>query len=94
MPRVFTRGIFDCLLFVWETTYIIPIPPPGITPPPAGAPFFSGLSATRHSVVMTNAAIDAAFCNAARVTFAGSMMPAFTRSTYSPVAALRPTEPF
>ena len=59
--------------------YIIPMPPPGM-PPPAGAPpSFSGLSATRHSVVITKAAMDAAFCNAARVTLAGSMMPAIER---------------
>ena len=45
-------------------------------PAPAG----SGLSATRHSVVSTIAAIDAAFCSAARVTLAGSMMPALIRS--------------
>ena len=35
-------------------------------------------------------AIEAAFCSAERVTMAGSMTPAPTRSTYSPVAALRP----
>jgi AcrR family transcriptional regulator len=39
------------------------------------------------------AAIDAAFCSAARVTLAGSMMPALTRSSNSPVAALRPMLP-
>ena len=42
------------------------------------------------SVVRNSAAIDAAFCSAERVTLAGSMMPAAMRSTYSPVAALRP----
>ena len=57
-------------------------PPPGI----AGADF-SGLSAMTASVVRNRAAIDAAFCRADRVTFAGSMMPAATRSTYSPLAA-------
>src|SRR6266571_5067851 len=35
-------------------------------------------------------AIEAAFCTAERVTLAGSMIPALSRSTYSPVAALRP----
>jgi hypothetical protein len=35
-------------------------------------------------------AIDAAFWSAERVTMAGSMTPAATRSPYSPVAALRP----
>jgi hypothetical protein len=57
---------------------------------PAGAAAFSGLSATTASVVRNSAAIDAAFCSAERVTLAGSMMPALNRSTYSPVAALRP----
>jgi len=33
-------------------------------------------------------AMDAAFCSAERVTFFGSTMPAFTRSSYSPVATL------
>ena len=55
----------------------------------AGAAF-SGLSATTASVVRNRPAIDAAFCSAERVTLAGSMMPASIRSTYSPVAALRP----
>ena len=45
-------------------------------------------------MVRNNAAIDAAFCNAERVTFAASMTPSFTRSTYSPVAALSPSLPF
>ena len=31
-----------------------------------------------------------AFCSAERVTFAGSMIPAFTMSTHSPVAASKP----
>ena len=58
-------------------------------PAPAG----SGLSATSASVVSTMAAIDAAFCSAARVTLAGSTMPALTRSVSSPVAALSPVAP-
>ena len=66
-------------------------PPP---PPPCGAGFFSGLSAMTTSVVRNRAAIDAAFCSAERVTLAGSMMPALIRSTYSPVAALRPQPDF
>ena len=57
---------------------------------PAGAGFFSGLSATTASVVRNRPAIDAAFCSAERVTFTGSLMPAASMSTYSPVAALRP----
>ncbi len=42
------------------------------------------------SVVNTNAAMDAAFCKAERVTLAGSTIPAFTMSTYSSVNALKP----
>ena len=49
--------------------------PPGMPPPPAGAAAFSGLSATTASVVRNSAAMDAAFCSADRVTFAGSTMP-------------------
>ena len=45
-------------------------------------------------MVRTRAAIDAAFCSAARVTFAGSRMPALMRSVNSPVAAFRPIAPF
>ena len=52
-----------------------PMSPPGM----AGA--FSGLSATTASVVRNSAAIDAAFCRAERVTFAGSMMPSAIMST-------------
>ena len=55
----------------------------------AGA-VFSAISATIASVVRMFLAIDAAFCSAERVTIAGSMTPASTRSTISPVAALRP----
>jgi hypothetical protein len=35
--------------------------------------------------------IDAAFWRAERVTIAGSITPPFTRSTISPVSALRPS---
>ena len=70
--------------------YIIPIPP-GIPPPPIDGAFLSGLSATRHSVVITNEAIEAAFCNAARVTFAGSMIPESIILTYW---ALRASYPY
>ncbi len=52
-------------------------PPPGV----AGAFFFSGFSAITASVVRNRPAIDAAFCSADRVTFAGSMMPALNMST-------------
>src|SRR5690606_37141357 len=61
--------------------------PPGI----AGACSFSGLSAMTASVVRKRPAIEAAFCSAERVTLAASMMPALVRSSYSPVAALRPS---
>jgi hypothetical protein len=62
-------------------------PPPGA---PAGAFSFSGLSATTTSVVRNRAAMEAAFWSADRVTLAGSMIPAASRSTYSPVAASSP----
>ena len=65
-------------------------PPPGMPPP---APAGSGLSAMTASVVRNRAAIDAAFCSAERVTLAASMTPSLTRSSYSPVAALRPSAP-
>ncbi len=64
------------------------MPPPGM----AGA-LSSGLSAMTASVVRNSAAIDAAFCSADRVTFVASGTPAFSRSSYSPVAALRPFAP-
>ncbi len=50
--------------------------------------FFSGTSVTRASVVRIIAATLAAFSRAVRVTLAGSMMPASTMSTYSPVSTL------
>ncbi len=50
--------------------------------------FGSGISATSASVVSIRAAIEPAFCRAVRVTLVGSMTPAFTRSTNSPVWAL------
>src|SRR6266576_3066056 len=62
-------------------------------PPPCGiwgASFFSsGISETRASVVSRSDAIDEAFCNALRTTLAGSMTPAFTKSSYTSVAALK-----
>src|SRR5918999_1462016 len=70
--------------------YIIPsmppMPPPGM---PAGS--FSGISATIASVVRMFFPIDAAFWSAERVTIAGAITPAATRSTISPVSALRPS---
>src|SRR4028118_2350257 len=60
-----------------------PMPPPGM-PPPAPAAAFSGLSAMTHSVVRNSAAMEAAFCSADRVTFAGAMRPSGGGSTYWP----------
>ena len=65
------------------------MPPPGI---PGAALSFFGLSATMASVVIRSPAIDAAFCNAARTTLVGSMMPLVTRLTYSPFWASKPYE--
>jgi len=54
-------------------------------PGPAPA---SGWSVIMQSMVSNRPAIEAAFCSARRVTLAGSTTPAFTRSSYSPVATL------
>ena len=45
------------------------------------------------SVVRMFLAIEAAFCSAERVTMAGSMTPALTRSMSSPESTFRP-QPF
>ncbi len=55
--------------------------PSGPWPPGAGAGFFSGISQIIASVVSISDAIDAAFCNAVRVTLVGSMTPEATRSS-------------
>src|SRR4051812_3580431 len=71
--------------------YIMPPMPP--MPPMSGMPpplALSGISATIASVVRMFLAIDAAFWSAERVTIAGSITPAPTRSTISPVAAFKP----
>jgi hypothetical protein len=58
--------------------YIPPIPPP----PGIAASFFcSGISQISASVVSSSDAIDDAFWRAERTTLAGSMTPAFTRSS-------------
>src|SRR5438876_40498 len=62
--------------------------------PPAAGSSSSGFSTMALSVVSTSAAMDAAFCSADRVTFAGSMTPAFSRSPHCPVSASKPVEPF
>ena len=52
---------------------LMPPMPPGI----AGLPLSSsGISETMASVVSIRPAIEAAFCRAVRVTFAGSITPA------------------
>ena len=67
-----------------EAAYIMP-PMSGI----AGAALpSSGASVIMHSVVRSRPATEPAFCNAVRVTMAGSTIPAARRSTYSPVATL------
>src|SRR5260370_135408 len=48
------------------------------------------MSVTSASVVSSSEAIDAAFCSATRSTFAGSMMPACSMSTYSLLSASKP----
>ena len=45
---------------------------------------------TIASVVRMFLPIDAAFCSAERVTMVGSMIPALTRSSTSPVSTFRP----
>src|SRR5207253_2743015 len=62
----------------------IPIPcPPG----PADSSLSFGRSATIASVVSINDATDAEFCSANRDTLVGSITPAWSRSSYSPVDA-------
>jgi hypothetical protein len=65
----------------------MPPMPPGM---PAPAEAFSGASTTIASVVRMFLAIDAAFWSAERVTMVGSMMPALTMATISPVSTFRP----
>src|ERR1700682_6441169 len=50
----------------------------------------STIPQTMASVVSIREAIEAAFCRAVRVTLAGSMTPALTRSSNSSVWALKP----
>ncbi len=60
------------------------MPPAGM----AGAASFFGASAIIASVVISRPATEAASWIAVRTTLVGSMMPALTRSPYSPVWAL------
>ena len=57
------------------------IPPAPPCPPQPQASFFSGRSVTMQSVVSSSPAMDAAFCSALRVTFAGRW-PFSTDATY------------
>src|ERR1019366_5127143 len=69
--------------------YIMPSMPPMPPPPmPPAAGLSSGSSATMHAVVSIRPAIEAAFCNATRVTLVGSTTPMASMSPYSLVAAL------
>ena len=62
-------------------------------PAPAGAlAFFSLISVIAQSVVSSRPLTLAAFWRAIRSTFVGTITPAFTRSPYWPVAALKPNE--
>nr|GMD77154.1 hypothetical protein Iba_chr13cCG0620 [Ipomoea batatas] len=64
---------------------------PPIPPPMAGVSFSSlGSSTTTDSVVVRREDTLAASTKAVLITFNGSIMPAFTISTYSPVAYAYP----
>jgi hypothetical protein len=65
-----------------------PMPPPWAVP--ARADSFFGRSATIASVVISSPATEAAYFSAHRTTLVGSMMPASTRSLYSPCWASKP----
>src|SRR5690606_18476460 len=69
-------------MFLKTTYYYIM---PGMPPPPIGgiAGASSLISIKAHSVVSIIPATEAAFSNAIRVTFLGSIIPAFSMSTYS-----------
>src|SRR5262249_193550 len=82
-----TLGAFGCVLQVGLDQKSMP---PMSGAPPGAAAAFSGLSATTASVVRKSAAIEAAFCSAERVTLTGTLIPALTMATYSPVAASKP----
>src|SRR5262245_60583101 len=56
----------------------------------AAAGLSSGMSVISASVVSRREAIDAAFCSATRSTLVGSMIPAWTMSTYSMLSASKP----
>lgn len=57
---------------------------------PSVSSVLSTISQTVASVVRMREAMEAAFCRAVRVTLVGSITPAFTRSSYCSVVALKP----
>src|SRR3989338_2272984 len=79
------RGL--CKRFAYVIQSMPPIPPmppiPGPPAPPADS--FLGASAIIVSVVNINDETDAAFVNAQRTTFTGSITPSFNKSVYSSV---------
>src|SRR5208282_164074 len=71
-PAAGHRARLPCYILAAPMSYIIPMPPPAAAAAAAARSCgFSGLSAMSASVVSRRAAIDAAFCRAERVTFAG-----------------------
>jgi hypothetical protein len=55
---------------------------------PADAGLSSFRSTTTHSVVSKSLAIEAAFCNAVRVTLVGSTTPEVTRFSYASLGVI------
>lgn len=68
---------FGLCLWVWLHQYM-----PPMSPPAGMAGSFSGMSATRLSVVRTMEATEAAFSMALRQTLVGSTMPSSIMSPY------------
>src|SRR5690606_10833531 len=81
----FGKGFF---ILSRNDDYIIPPMPPPIGGAPAPAPASSGSSANTHSVVNNMEAIEAAFSNATRDTFVGSITPAPIKFSKTSVRAL------
>ena len=90
-PRI--PGIHPNTSRLYRAAYIMPPMPPM---PPAGgaAGSLEGRSVIEHSVVRINAAIEAAFCSALLVTFAGSVIPASNMFTQTIFAASNPMSAF
>ena len=73
---------------------IPPIPPmPPMPPPIGGAALSSGFSVMTHSAVVSNEATPEASIRLCLITLVGSIIPAATMSTNSPVCALYPAAP-